>query len=117
MRLLIILCLLMMQNLNAQSSISLELVTEIKCEALKGKKMLPFSNRGKDPLHILALQSSHPSITIKALSNPILSGSMGYFLIEYNLTNIPKTQAIALIIKTNDYRKPQLTLLLVDPKQ
>lgn len=117
MRQLFILILLITQNLNAQSNMSLDAVTEIKCELLQGKKMLPFSNRGKDPLHILALQSSNSNIRIKTISNPILAGSMGYFLIEYDFSKIPKPEAIALIIKTNDYKKPNITLLLLRPER
>lgn len=103
--------LLCIQALSAQS-ISLAPITELRCDSPKGKIHVNFSNRGKDPLRLLDLQSSHSAIQITAFDKTVKPSGMGYIVIEYNLDKIPKTQATVIVMQTNDYKQPKTTLIL-----
>jgi len=92
--------------------ISLDPITELHCNSIKGSLKVNFSNRGLDPLKILELKSSHKNIQISPSHKSIRSGSMGFFFIEYNFSDINEEDVVAIVIKTNDYKKPKVTLLL-----
>lgn len=104
-------CLLSVQILSAQS-ISLAPITELRCNSPKGKIHVSFSNRGKDPLRLLDLQSSHSAIQITAFDKTVKPSGMGYIVIEYNLDKIPKAQATVIVMQTNDYKQSKTTLIL-----
>ena len=110
--LIILVFILLRYNFGFAQKISLAAVTELRCEQMVGSIRVALSNRGKDPLRLLSLQSSSPYIKVSTKATILKPGNMTYLLIEYDLRNIPQQQALSIVIQTNDYKQPKTTLLL-----